>query len=73
MSSKNWTQKKAKPVTSILEIVLPIIFGLIYGLVVSLSNINPSTFDLNSVLALWLFILFLTPFMFIQGVIFILS
>jgi hypothetical protein len=73
MSSKNWTQKTAKVGTSILEIALPLVFGTIYGLVVHYSPIKPSTINVDSVLALWLLMLFLTPFMFIQGVIFVLS
>lgn len=73
MSSKNWTQKTAKPWISMLEIALPIIFGSIYGLVVHYSHIQPSTMNVDSVLALWLLMIFLTPFMFIQGVIFVLS
>lgn len=73
MSSKNWTQKITKPVTTFLEIFIPIIFGLIYGFVIYESHIEPSTINLGSVLALWLLMLFLTPFMFIQGVIFVLS
>ena len=73
MSSKNWTQKKVNKCRTVIELLVPLIFGFIIGLAVKYSHITPSTYNVDSVLTFWLLILFCAPFMYIQGVIFILN
>lgn len=73
MSSKNWTQKKVNKCRTITELLVPLIFGFIIGLAVKYSHITPSAYNIDSVLTFWLLILFFAPFMYIQGVIFILN
>ena len=73
MSSKNWTQKKVNKCRTVIELLLPLIFGFIIGLSVYYSHITPSTVNVDSVLTFWILILFFGPFMYIQGVIFILN
>jgi phage shock protein PspC (stress-responsive transcriptional regulator) len=73
MSSKNWTQKKANKCRTVTELLVPLVFGFITGLAVYYSKIEPSTVNIESILTFWLLILFFTPFMYIQGVIFILN